>query len=144
MLYALGLFRLLWFSVNAVHARGSNTAALYDVGNVQVNKCNDYVAACCPNHGTLQGAGLSVSWHAASNIIANATWAFRIGNNPFTDDPSQNQDGSSSSNRFWLNASVGSDGIRYVGALDALGVWQPVKATDSSSLGAVFLLMRAC
>ena len=65
--------------------------------------------------GTLQGPGLSVSWNAASNIIANATWAFRIGNNPFTDDPSQNQDGSSSSNRLSLNASVGSDNAQYVG-----------------------------
>ncbi|MCD8515715.1 MAG: ShlB/FhaC/HecB family hemolysin secretion/activation protein [Burkholderiaceae bacterium] len=82
-------------------------AAFYDVGNVQVNKFNDHVAAADPNNGTLQGAGLSVSWTAPYNIIVNATWAFRIGNNPFTDDPSQNQDGSSSSNRFWLNASIG-------------------------------------
>lgn len=74
------------------------------------------------NDGTLQGPGLTVSWHAASNIIANATWVFRIGNNPFTDEPSPNQDGSSSSNRLSLNASVGSDDIRYVGALDARGV----------------------
>ncbi|MCD8564276.1 MAG: hypothetical protein LRY53_01105 [Burkholderiaceae bacterium] len=82
-------------------------AAFYDVGNVQVNKFSDFPGASEPNNGTLQGAGLSVSWTAPYNIIVNATWAFRIGNNPFTDDPSQNQDGSSSSNRFWLNASIG-------------------------------------
>jgi hemolysin activation/secretion protein len=82
-------------------------AAFYDVGNVQVNKFNDHIAAAQPNYGTLQGAGLSVSWSGPYNVIVNATWAIRIGGNPFTDDPSQNQDGSSSSNRFWLNASIG-------------------------------------
>jgi hemolysin activation/secretion protein len=82
-------------------------AAFYDVGNVQVNKFNDHPAAASPNTGTLQGAGLSASWSGPYNIIVNATWAIRMGGNPFTDDPSQNQDGSSSSNRFWLNASIG-------------------------------------
>lgn len=82
-------------------------AAFYDMGNVQVNKFNDHIAAAQPNYGTLQGAGLSVSWSGPYNVIVNATWAIRIGGNPFTDDPSQNQDGSSSSNRFWLNASIG-------------------------------------
>ncbi|HEY7803408.1 MAG TPA: ShlB/FhaC/HecB family hemolysin secretion/activation protein, partial [Orrella sp.] len=82
-------------------------AAFYDIGEVQVNKFNDHVAAADPNTGTLQGAGLSVSWNAPYNIILNATWAMRIGGNPFTNDPSQNQDGSSSSSRFWLNASIG-------------------------------------
>ena len=82
-------------------------AAFYDVGNVQVNKFNDHIAAAEPNYGTLQGAGLSMSWSGPYNVIFSATWAIRIGGNPFTDDPSQNQDGSSSSNRFWLNASIG-------------------------------------
>lgn len=82
-------------------------AIFYDVGAVQINKFNDHVAAAQPNNGTLQGAGLGVSWRGPYNIVLNATWAFRIGTNPFSDDPSQNQDGSSSSNRFWLNASIG-------------------------------------
>lgn len=82
-------------------------AAFYDVGEVRINKFNDHVAAANPNTGTLQGAGLSVSWNGPYNVILNATWAMRIGGNPFTNDPSQNQDGSSSSNRFWLNASIG-------------------------------------
>ena len=76
-----------------------------------------------PNHGTLQRAGLSASWNAPSNISASATWAFRIGNNPFTDDPSQNQDGSSWSNRFWLNASVGSDDAQYDGCFRCPSVY---------------------
>jgi hemolysin activation/secretion protein len=82
-------------------------AAFYDVGNIQVNKFNDHVAAADPNDGTLQGAGLSVSWNAPYNIVVNATWAIRIGSNPFANDAGQNQDGSSARNRFWLNASVG-------------------------------------
>mgnify|MGYP000515193005 CR=1 FL=1 len=82
-------------------------AAFYDVGNIQVNKFNDHVAAADPNYGTLQGAGLSVSWNAPYNIVVNATWAIRVGSNPFANDAGQNQDGSSARNRFWLNASVG-------------------------------------
>jgi hemolysin activation/secretion protein len=82
-------------------------AAFYDVGNVQVNKFNDHPAAASPNDGTLQGAGLSLSWNGPYNVIVNATWATRIGSNPFANDASQNQDGSSSKNRFWLNASIG-------------------------------------
>ena len=82
-------------------------AAFYDVGEVRINKFNDHVAAADPNTGTLQGAGLSVSWNAPYNFIVNATWAMRIGGNPFTNDPSQNQDGSTSDSRFWLNASIG-------------------------------------
>ncbi|HEY7803375.1 MAG TPA: ShlB/FhaC/HecB family hemolysin secretion/activation protein, partial [Orrella sp.] len=50
-------------------------AAFYDVGNIQVNKFNDHVAAADPNSGTLQGAGLSASWSGPYNVILNATWA---------------------------------------------------------------------
>jgi len=82
-------------------------AAFYDVGTVQVNKFNDHAAAAYPNNGTLQGAGLSVSWNGPYDIVLNATWAIRIGSNPFANDVGQNQDGSSARNRFWLNASVG-------------------------------------
>jgi hemolysin activation/secretion protein len=82
-------------------------AAFYDVGTVQVNKFNDNVAAADPNQGTLQGAGLSLSWSGPYNVIFNATWATRIGSNPFANNAGLNQDGSSTKNRFWLNASLG-------------------------------------
>lgn len=82
-------------------------AAFYDVGSIQVNKFNDYTGRANPNNGTLQGAGLSVSWNAPYNILLNATWAIEVGSNPFANDAGQNQDGSSTNNRFWLNASIG-------------------------------------
>jgi hemolysin activation/secretion protein len=81
--------------------------AFYDVGNIEVNKFNDHPAAASPNYGTLQGAGLTASWNAPYNVVINATWAIQIGSNPFANDASQNQDGSSGRNRFWLNASIG-------------------------------------
>ena len=82
-------------------------AAFYDVGNVRVNKFNNIVGAAQPNNGTLQGAGLSVSWTGPYNILVNATWATRIGSNPFANNLGRDQDGSLSRNRFWLNASIG-------------------------------------
>jgi hemolysin activation/secretion protein len=85
-------------------------SAFYDVGNVQVNKFNDNIpeaASAASNNGTLQGAGLSVSWNAPNNIILSAVWAIRVGGNPFSNDPARNQDGSSTRNRVWLNASIG-------------------------------------
>ena len=82
-------------------------AAFYDVGNIQVNKFNQFEGAAQPNRGTLQGAGLSVSWTGPYNILVNATWATRIGSNPFANDRGFDQDGSLSRNRFWLNASIG-------------------------------------
>jgi hypothetical protein len=97
--------KLGWLRLRS--SRDVQLAAFYDVGNVQVNKFNDHPAAASPNDGTLQGAGLSLSGNGPYNVIVNATWATRIGSNPFANDASQNQDGSSSKNRFWLNASIG-------------------------------------
>jgi len=82
-------------------------AAFYDVGHIKVNKFNDHVGAANPNSGTLQGAGLTVSWSGPYNILVNATWATRIGSNPFANQFGRDQDGSLNKNRFWLNASVG-------------------------------------
>lgn len=82
-------------------------SAFWDIGTVMVNKFNDHVAAANPNTGTLQGAGLSVSWTGPYNVLFNATWAIRMGSNPFANDAGQNQDGSSARNRFWVNASIG-------------------------------------
>jgi hemolysin activation/secretion protein len=82
-------------------------AAFWDIGSVQVNKFNKIIGAAKPNNGTLQGAGLTLAWNGPYNLIFNATWATRIGSNPFANDAGQNQDGSSSKNRFWLNASIG-------------------------------------
>jgi len=82
-------------------------AAFYDVGEVQVNKFNDIVGAADPNLGKLEGAGLTVTWSAPYNILLNATWARRIGNNPFANDRGLDSDGSLSQDRFWLNASIG-------------------------------------
>ena len=82
-------------------------AAFYDVGEVQVNKFNDIVGAAEPNVGKLEGAGLTLSWNAPYNVLLNATWARRTGNNPFANDQGQDSDGSLSKDRFWLNASIG-------------------------------------
>lgn len=82
-------------------------AGFWDIGHVEVNKSNAFPGASQPNSGTLQGVGLSVSWQASYNIILNATWAVQVGSNPFANSTGLNQDGSSSNNRFWLNASVG-------------------------------------
>ncbi|MFO7747108.1 MAG: hypothetical protein R6V42_04800 [Orrella sp.] len=41
------------------------------------------------------------------NVLLNATWSTRIGNNPFANEQGLDSDGSLDKNRFWLNASVG-------------------------------------
>jgi hemolysin activation/secretion protein len=82
-------------------------AAFWDIGSIQVNKFNEILGAAKPNNGTLQGAGLTLSWSAPYNTVFYATWATRIGSNPFANEAGLNQDGSSSKNRFWLNASIG-------------------------------------
>ena len=82
-------------------------AGFWDIGNVEVNKTNNFPGAAALNSGTLQGLGLSLSWQAPYNILINATWAIQVGSNPFANNVGLNQDGSSSNNRFWLNASIG-------------------------------------
>lgn len=81
-------------------------AGFWDVGHVEVNKSNNFPGAAQPNSATLQGVGLSVSWQAPYNVLINATWATRIGSNPFANQFGRDQDGSFSRNRFWLNASI--------------------------------------
>ena len=82
-------------------------AGFWDIGHIEVNKSNNFVGAAQPNSGTLQGVGLSLLWQAPYNILINATWAVQVGSNPFANQFGLNQDGSSSNNRFWLNASIG-------------------------------------
>lgn len=98
---------LFSFELRYNPVRQVQLAAFYDVGNIQINKFNQFNGAADPNRGTLQGAGLSVSWSGPYNLLINATWATRIGSNPFANQFGRDQDGSLSKNRFWLNASIG-------------------------------------
>lgn len=84
-------------------------AAFYDYGEVQKLKFKNAISFnnAPLNEGTLQGVGLSASWNGPYGVILNATWAIRVGDNPFANDAGLDTDGTLRRNRFWLNASVG-------------------------------------
>lgn len=78
----------------------------YDWGRVTVNRNNDFTGAATLNNYSLKGAGLAVGWLASFGLNLKATWAHRIGSNPNATATGNDQDGSLSRNRFWLQANL--------------------------------------
>jgi hemolysin activation/secretion protein len=83
-----------------------NAVGFLDWGTVQANKDNGIAGAANPNHYDLKGAGVSIGWLASFGLALKVTWAHRIGSNPNPTIGGNDQDGSLTRNRFWLQASL--------------------------------------
>lgn len=81
-------------------------AAFYDWGRITVNRRNGFAGAEARNRYALRGAGLSLTWLAPKGISLKSTWARRIGDHPSPSANGNDQDGSLTRNRFWLQASL--------------------------------------
>jgi hemolysin activation/secretion protein len=77
-----------------------------DSGRVRVNKFNDIPGAVTHNDVDLKGAGVSAGWTASFGLTLQATVSRRIGSNPNPTSSGDDQDGSLTKNRFWLQASM--------------------------------------
>jgi hemolysin activation/secretion protein len=76
----------------------------YDWGSVLVTK-NDATANSVNNYD-LKGVGVSLGWTAPFGFNLKATLARRIGDNPNPTTDGNDQDGSLSKNRLWLQANM--------------------------------------
>ena len=65
-----------------------------DTGTVTVNK-NPWPGAAVPNHRTLSGAGIGLTWEDYNNFVVNTYWAHKLGNEVATSAPDKN-------GRFWI------------------------------------------
>jgi hemolysin activation/secretion protein len=83
-----------------------NLTGFFDAGRVRVNKINDIPGAAAPNDIDLKGAGISVGWTASFGLALQATVSRRVGSNPNPTSTGEDQDGSLTKNRFWLQASM--------------------------------------
>jgi hemolysin activation/secretion protein len=83
-----------------------NATGFFDWGTVHINKDNNIIGAATPNTNTLKGAGVSIGWTANFGLNIKATLARRIGNNPVPTSTGDDQDGSLTKNRIWLQASL--------------------------------------
>lgn len=80
-------------------------SAFYDHGWIRLSHDANYTGSPLVNTGTLKGAGMSISWGQPGNFSLRATWAHRIGDNPFANPLNdKDQDGSLDKDRFWLTA----------------------------------------
>lgn len=86
--------------------QGFNLAAFYDYGQVAVNPNNSFAGAPALNDYSLKGAGLTLAWQGSAGLSAKVTWAQRIGNNPNPTNTGHDQDGSLTTDRLWLTASL--------------------------------------
>ena len=77
-----------------------------DAGRVRINKDNDILGAVADNTADLKGAGVSAGWTARFGLTLQATVARRLGRNPNPTSTGDDQDGSLTKNRFWLQASM--------------------------------------
>lgn len=80
--------------------------AFYDMGNVQTWKYNNAAVNGVNNNYILQGFGASLAWTGPYNFNIKATWAQRTGQLTENVAAYLNQNGGTSPNRFWINASI--------------------------------------
>lgn len=80
-------------------------SAFYDHGWIRLSHDAGYTGSPLVNTGTLKGAGLSIGWGQPGSFSLRATWARRIGDNPFANPLNgKDQDGSLDKDRVWLTA----------------------------------------
>jgi hemolysin activation/secretion protein len=78
----------------------------YDYANVQTYKTTNFTSAPQNNTYALQGLGSSIGWSGPMGLQIKAIWAMRTGTLPSLVTQSFNGNGGTSSNRFWLTASL--------------------------------------
>jgi hemolysin activation/secretion protein len=78
----------------------------YDYANVQTYKTSYFASAPLNNTYALQGLGSSIGWSGPLGLQIKAIWAMRTGTLPTLVTQSFNGNGGTSSNRFWLTASL--------------------------------------
>ena len=78
----------------------------YDYANVQTYKTTNFTSAPLNNTYALQGLGSSLGWSGPMGLQIKAIWAMRTGTLPTFVTQSFNGNGGTSSNRFWLTASL--------------------------------------
>jgi len=77
-----------------------------DAGRVRINKDNEILGAVADNSADLAGLGVSAGWTANFGLTLQATVSRRLGHNPNPTSTGDDQDGSLTENRFWLQASM--------------------------------------
>ncbi|MEJ0086875.1 MAG: ShlB/FhaC/HecB family hemolysin secretion/activation protein [Pseudomonadota bacterium] len=97
---------LLNLEVRARLPANFGMTAFVDAGRVRINKDNDILGGVADNTADLKGGGLSASWTASFGLTLQATVSRRIGRNPNPTSTGEDQDGSLTMNRFWLQASM--------------------------------------
>jgi hypothetical protein len=80
--------------------------AFYDFGQVIKNVNNEFKGATPLNQFALQGAGVFLAWQSISGMNLKVIWARRLGSNPNQTALGTDQDGTNTTNRFWLIASA--------------------------------------
>ena len=83
-----------------------NLTGFIDAGRVRINKDNDILGAVTDNSADLAGVGVSAGWTASYGLTLQATVSRRLGSNPNPTSTGEDQDGSLTKNRFWLQASM--------------------------------------
>jgi hemolysin activation/secretion protein len=78
----------------------------YDYANVQTYKTSYFASAPLNNTYALQGLGSSIGWSGPLGLQIKAIWAMRTGTLPTLVTQSFSGNGGTSSNRFWLTASL--------------------------------------
>ena len=82
-------------------------SVFYDHGTITQSHNADYTGAPLVNQASLKGAGVGLNWSQSGSFSLRATWARRLGDNPFASaSTGADGDGSINLNRFWLSAVV--------------------------------------
>lgn len=78
----------------------------YDYANVQTFKNTNFAGSPTNNTYVLQGLGASLAWMGPLGFQVKGIWAMRTGTLPASITQSLSGSGGTSSNRFWLTASL--------------------------------------
>ena len=87
---------------------GLQLIGFYDVGGIELHESTWKGWQTVPGQPDLyllQGAGVGASWAPVEGLLAKATYARAIGDNPGHDINGNDSDGKHSKNRFWLQLS---------------------------------------
>ena len=87
----------------------SSWVGFFDIGQVTVNRYNNFSGASELNDFILKGAGIALNWQVNNKWAVKTIWARRIGSNPNAnieaDKLGKDQDGTLIKNRFWISAN---------------------------------------
>jgi hypothetical protein len=84
-----------------------NVALFGDIGFGSQLTDPNFTGAPINNSLTIKGAGLWFEWRPSEKpLTVRLSWAQRMGDHPNPTASGTNQDGSSSTQRFWLTAQV--------------------------------------